>query len=966
MKRTIPIVLFLSSLLLLSGCSDGRPSKANGGDELVLNDESPAAPVSSIPADIQILFGADPDMWDTDGDGLSDDYEIAAYPHLKPDDDDTDDDGIIDADEDIDGDLLTELEEQKYGSNPLMPDEDFDGLTDYEELRLGTLSNNDDTDADGILDGREIVVGTDPLVFDSDLTIQSTNQFSLENENTGVVENVSVSIIGQGDIAGAAKANVVDNGYFIGSKGSLFDINVPEIFQENMDSAEVRIPVDFSNMSSDEINDLRVYTFNEDSQFWEELPTTPDLSNNQLIAQTTHFSLFIPASKMEYETAVSSIPKTCEPITDPDASPTNIVLAIDSSGSMQSNDPSNLRIDAGKSFIQAMKSTDNVAVVDFDSSSRVVAALTNDISVLESALNSIDSSGGTNIVSALETSYNVLINSDSNSIRAVFLLTDGDSSLSGLDAVIDNINNAGIRVFTIGLSAGVNETSLQDIADSTSGAYKQIDNADGLVGIFDEFSTVFGDTGEDNDGDGLTDCQEIQGIYLTSKIGGFTIYTDPNNPDTDGDGLPDGFEIDEPVRNNTLVNKPWTAKAYSIPASILRPTPYRSIEGVDSDNDGLTDNVEYQYGTNPLNRDTDGDGYTDLNEIEVGTDPLVAKKTVKAATWYNTVKNGFDTFHTLTAGVGEGLLLGDFTTIDSLPKLTGMTARNFIPSCGVTDLLDSIANGIKGEKVALTLSIAGVGTGVGECASYAVTVATAGSTVGGAVVLTIADISSAVTRQVKIVTQYLDNVGFSYSKLREALIPIKKLNIESISDKVYEIAGKAIKELDNVSYTILSKSGLSDTQIVKYLTRSLDSSEIAKQLYRNADIKGFEDVLGEAPSSVTLTKNLESLGIAKPSGTQSHHIVGSTTDLGKMTRERLESLGIGVNSPANGVYLPGCGSSKAIGMVHCGKHTKAYEEAVYEKIEALSDKEAVLDVLSDIRDSLLENKFTALNKRSAQ
>ena len=43
---------------------------------------------------------------------------------------------------------------------------------------------------------------------------------------------------------------------------------------------------------------------------------------------------------------------------------------------------------------------------------------------------------------------------------------------------------------------------------------------------------------------------------------------------------------------------------------------------LDSDRDGLSDDDELKYGTDPKKRDTDGDGYSDGEEVANGHDPL--------------------------------------------------------------------------------------------------------------------------------------------------------------------------------------------------------------------------------------------------------------------------------------------------------------------------------------------------------
>ncbi len=95
---------------------------------------------------------------DNDLDGLPDDYESANG--LDPND-------PADAAEDQDGDGLTALEEFQAGTNPQLADTDGDGIEDGEELIPGedgviTDATNIDTDDDGLNDGLEILVGSDP------------------------------------------------------------------------------------------------------------------------------------------------------------------------------------------------------------------------------------------------------------------------------------------------------------------------------------------------------------------------------------------------------------------------------------------------------------------------------------------------------------------------------------------------------------------------------------------------------------------------------------------------------------------------------------------------------------------------------------------------------------------------------------------------------------------------------------
>jgi len=69
---------------------------------------------------------------------------------------------------DTDHDALPDFFEVDYGLQPGQPDSDGDGITDgYELIVLGTRANRADTDFDQMSDGFEVALGYDPLVADN-------------------------------------------------------------------------------------------------------------------------------------------------------------------------------------------------------------------------------------------------------------------------------------------------------------------------------------------------------------------------------------------------------------------------------------------------------------------------------------------------------------------------------------------------------------------------------------------------------------------------------------------------------------------------------------------------------------------------------------------------------------------------------------------------------------------------------
>ncbi len=101
------------------------------------------------------FYNTNPNNPDSENDGLSDGLEVIMF-HTNPLDSDTDGDNLSDI-----------FEINTSHTDPTNADSDGDGLNDYEEINDGvdgfiTDPNNADTDGDGVSDFQELLDGTDP------------------------------------------------------------------------------------------------------------------------------------------------------------------------------------------------------------------------------------------------------------------------------------------------------------------------------------------------------------------------------------------------------------------------------------------------------------------------------------------------------------------------------------------------------------------------------------------------------------------------------------------------------------------------------------------------------------------------------------------------------------------------------------------------------------------------------------
>jgi len=165
-------------------------------------------------------FNTDPTNVDSDNDNLVDADEILVYD-TNPLCNDTDDDGLPDgweidndlnpltddANEDPDGDGLTNIEEYSIQTSPVDLDTDNDGLPDGWEVNNGldplTDDANGDPDDDGLINIDEYIKGTDPLDDDTDddglidgdeVTVYSTDPLDDDTDDDGLIDGDEVTV----------------------------------------------------------------------------------------------------------------------------------------------------------------------------------------------------------------------------------------------------------------------------------------------------------------------------------------------------------------------------------------------------------------------------------------------------------------------------------------------------------------------------------------------------------------------------------------------------------------------------------------------------------------------------------------------------------------------------------------------------------------------------------------------------
>ncbi|WP_174589869.1 hypothetical protein [Methanocella conradii] len=580
---------------------------------------------------VKYRIGGDPFKVDSNGNGLSDYFELVKLGVMNVSSNTSMAMSLPKEDADRDG--LTNTLEQAFGTDPLKYDTDGDGFSDGYEINTShTNPLAKDSDNDGLDDGSEVKVGTDPNNPDTNgngvpdgLETYTTTAF---NDAGGV----GVSVTGKGDVSKQVRITRETSEYYTGNP-ALASPLVNVTVNGSFDHAIVTMRYDPA-IVTDQANYSLCY-YNESLGLFLPVRSSLDMVNHTFSVSTTHLStwgifnltilagLYTQMANFNGEVAV-------------------FVTGSANIAQNTVNDPQN-PVMAAKTY--TVDQATNMVIISSQVTFNMGGGMAQGVTAQAALASSSSGSGSLDYSPIVITMNN---KGETNwfgngasfppgvyQINATGWYTHWSpvpSELACIDMGPDRVvrmyawSSRGSNYPYAGVSDkdrlgmhvkyGSNDSPVYALRimpgtlqfTSNGGPIGMWDNDDAYNDNTYQLRYVLSYVGQsapslnltDSDRDGLSDMVEMHG-FMDAR--GRVYYTDPNKADTDGDGLTDGQEAGAMVMLNGMTY-------FHVKSSPMLK---------DSDGDGLADDMEMQIGSLPFVMDTDHDGLID----SIDNDPLV-------------------------------------------------------------------------------------------------------------------------------------------------------------------------------------------------------------------------------------------------------------------------------------------------------------------------------------------------------
>ncbi|MFY8300177.1 hypothetical protein AAEU28_15520 [Pseudoalteromonas sp. SS15] len=622
-------------------------------------------------------FGVDLYLADTDGDGLSDDYEISNDArYLDPLKKDTNGDGKNDGDEDFDKDGLTTKEESEQNTSPYFFDSDGDGLSDKQEVDLQFNPLLVDTDDDGLSDFEEFTNGLNPLKKDSDGDgVQDFDEkVDFVVNSDGLVLKISTQVQASHDIS----LDVIER-----TNEKLIDFEIP------------------SSLTNEEF-ELQLSTESTPVVLIQDQSGNWSIAPESLIDRSNGVSLKTTYQKIDEEFSVQSVSTYVK-------GRSNSISTINSNGFAKLR----LLILDFQKLIELLKDSFSNDIVDLSLNYSTKDGVIPDIDGLllppspafnVSKLNShfktlklnespiylsgelLSSESDFTLIAYFESIRNpgLIFHGVTQTSPSKYLYGALESIIEGQPAAVAIVKQEStLKVFLNGslvsekpVPPDLIESNLTQIqlGGLLTGCDAELDEYACDLGAVDGdlfhlqyankalslgeirnhnqgvYKFLLGD--HDSDNDGLIDVEELLG-FIT--FDGTIIKTDWLSTDTDGDGATDFEELADfwSLANEYIDSESTRLKSHKFASTLTSVSGFNLLPKMnqcyqkesyyypnievctfkayktssdplltDSDGDGLSDSHEFSAYTDPYLKDTDKDGLSDYQEMMISTDPL--------------------------------------------------------------------------------------------------------------------------------------------------------------------------------------------------------------------------------------------------------------------------------------------------------------------------------------------------------